>query len=161
MASELRVDRIIPVNGVPTGGAGGVIQMKYTTGVDAKTTTSTSWVDMGIDVTITPTRSDSKFFICWSSPSQQPNTQTGSSYTTVYRDDSTNLGHASYGLAMVGNYSAAETITAQGTFHVFDAPNTTSAVTYTIYGRSHSGSGTAYITHNEARWTLTVMEVSG
>jgi len=161
MASELRVDRIIPVNGVPTGGAGGVIQMKYTTGVDAKTTTSTSWVDMGIDVTITPTRSDSKFFICWSSPSQQPNTQTGSSYTTVYRDDSTNLGHASYGLAMVGNYSAAETITAQGTFHVFDAPNTTSAVTYTIYGRSHSGSGTAYISHNDARWTLTVMEVSG
>jgi hypothetical protein len=26
MASELRVDRIIPVNGVPTGGGGGVIQ---------------------------------------------------------------------------------------------------------------------------------------
>jgi len=161
MASELRVDRIIPVNGVPSGGGGGIIQMKYTTGVDAKTTTSTSWVDMGIDVTITPTRSDSKFFICWSSPSQQPNTQTGSSYTTVYRDDSTNLGHASYGLAMVGNYSAAETITAQGTFHVFDAPNTTSAVTYTIYGRSHIASGNAYITHNGARWTLTVMEVSG
>lgn len=161
MASELRVDRIIPVNGVPTGGGGGVIQMKYTTGTDAKTTTSTSWTDMGIDVTITPTRSDSKFFISWSSPSQQPNTQTGSSYTTVYRDDSTNIGHGTYGLAMVGNYSASETVTAQGTFHVFDAPNTTSAVTYSIYGRSHNGSATAYITHNDARWTLTVMEVSG
>jgi hypothetical protein len=161
MASELRVDRIIPINGVPTGGAGGVIQMKYTTGVTGSTTTSTSFVDMGIDVTITPTRSDSKFFICWSSPSQQPNTQAGSSYTTIFRNDTTNIGHGTYGLAMVGNYSASETVTAQGTFHVFDAPNTTSAVTYSIYGRSHTGSGTAYITHANSRWTLTVMEVSG
>ena len=161
MASELRVDRIIPVNGVPTGGAGGVIQMKYTTGTDYKTTTSTSFVDMGIDVTITPTRSDSKFFICWSAASQQPNTQAGSSYTTVFRNDTTNIGHTTYGLSMVGNYSASETVTAQGTFSVFDAPNTTSDVTYTIYGRSHNGSATAYIAHANCRWTLTVMEVSG
>ena len=159
--SELRTNRIVPRDGLPAGASGGIVQMKHVTGTDAKTTTSTSFVDMGIDVTITPTRSDSKFFICWSSPSQQPNTQTGSSYTTVYRNDTTNIGHATYGLSMVGNYSAAETVTAQGTFHVFDAPNTTSAVTYSIYGRSHTGSGTAYITHNNCRWTLTVMEVSG
>ena len=159
--SELRTNRIIPRDGLPAGASGGIVQMKHVTGTDAKTTTSTSFVDMGIDVTITPTRSDSKFFICWSSPSQQPNTQAGSSYTTVYRNDTTNIGDATYGLSMVGNYSASETVTAQGTFSVFDAPNTTSAVTYTIYGRSHNGSATAYITHNNCRWTLTVMEVSG
>ena len=159
--SELRTNRIIPRDGLPAGASGGIVQMKQVTGTDAKTTTSTSFVDMGIDVTITPTRSDSKFFICWSSPSQQPNTQAGSSYTTVYRNDTTNIGDATYGLSMVGNYSASETVTAQGTFSVFDAPNTTSAVTYTIYGRSHNGSATAYITHNNCRWTLTVMEVSG
>ena len=159
--SELRTNRIVPRDGLPTGASGGIVQMKHVTGTDAKTTTSTGFVDMGIDVTITPTRSDSKFFICWSSPSQQPNTQAGSSYTTIYRNDATNIGHATYGLSMVGNYSASETVTAQGTFSVFDAPNTTSAVTYTIYGRSHNGSATAYITHANCRWTLTVMEVSG
>ena len=159
--SELRTNRIVPRDGLPTGASGGIVQMKHVTGTDAKTTTSTGFVDMGIDVTITPTRSDSKFFICWSSPSQQPNTQAGSSYTTIYRNDTTNVGHATYGLSMVGNYSASETVTAQGTFSVFDAPNTTSAVTYTIYGRSHNGSATAYITHANCRWTLTVMEVSG
>ena len=159
--SELRTNRIVPRDGLPTGASGGIVQMKHVTGTDAKTTTSTGFVDMGIDVTITPTRSDSKFFICWSSPSQQPNTQSGSSYTTIYRNNTTNIGHATYGLAMVGNYSASETVTAQGTFSVFDAPNTTSAVTYTIYGRSHNGSATAYITHANCRWTLTVMEVSG
>jgi len=159
--SELRTNRIVPRDGLPAGASGGIVQMKHVTGTDAKTTTSTSFVDMGIDVTITPTRSDSKFFICWSSPSQQPNTQAGSSYTTVFRNDTTNIGHVTYGLSMVGNYSASETVTAQGTFSVFDAPNTTSAVTYSIYGRSHIGSATAYITHNNCRWTLTVMEVSG
>lgn len=159
--SELRTNRIVPRDGLPAGASGGIVQMKHVTGTDAKTTTSTSFVDMGIDVTITPTRSDSKFFICWSSPSQQPNTQAGGSYTTIYRNDATNIGHATYGLSMVGNYSASETVTAQGTFSVFDAPNTTSAVTYTIYGRSHNGSATAYITHANCRWTLTVMEVSG
>ena len=159
--SELRTNRIVPRDGLPAGASGGIVQMKHVTGTDAKTTTSTGFVDMGIDVTITPTRSDSKFFICWSSPAQQPNIQAGSSYTTIYRNDTTNLGHATYGLSMVGNYSASETVTAQGTFSVFDAPNTTSAVTYTIYGRSHNGSATAYITHPNCRWTLTVMEVSG
>ena len=159
--SELRTNRIVPRDGLPAGASGGIVQMKYTTGTTDNTTTSTSFVDMGIDVTITPTRSDSKFLICWSSPSQQPNTQAGSSYTTVYRNDTTNIGHATYGLAMVGNYSASETVTAQATFSVFDAPNTTSAVTYSIYGRSHTSNGTAYISHANSRWTLTVMEVSG
>ena len=28
MASELRVDKIIPTGGIPTGGGGGVIQVK-------------------------------------------------------------------------------------------------------------------------------------
>ena len=28
MASELRVDRIVPVDGVPSGGGGGIIQVK-------------------------------------------------------------------------------------------------------------------------------------
>ena len=31
MASELRVDKIIPVNGIPTGGGGGIIQIKQFT----------------------------------------------------------------------------------------------------------------------------------
>ena len=29
MASELRVDKIVPVDGVPTGGGGGVIQVVF------------------------------------------------------------------------------------------------------------------------------------
>ena len=34
MTSELRVDRIIPTTGVPTGGGGAIIQMKSVTKTD-------------------------------------------------------------------------------------------------------------------------------
>ena len=30
MASELRVDKIVPVDGVPSGGGGGIIPVSYT-----------------------------------------------------------------------------------------------------------------------------------
>ena len=30
MSSELRVDKIVPVDGVSSGGGGGIIQVKYT-----------------------------------------------------------------------------------------------------------------------------------
>ena len=66
MASELRVDRIVPVNGVPTGGGGGIIQVVQTVKTDvwseslnAHTTASSD----AMSVQITPTRSDSKVLI--------------------------------------------------------------------------------------------------
>ena len=65
MSSELRVDKIIPVDGVPTGGGGGIIQMKQTVvSVHSFTTTSTSKVDItGMTVSITPKFNTSKILI--------------------------------------------------------------------------------------------------
>ena len=64
MTSELRVDRIIPVNGVPTGGGGGIVQVKQ---VDFSTTqatgTSTTYIDSGLSINFTPIRSDSKILV--------------------------------------------------------------------------------------------------
>jgi hypothetical protein len=72
MASELRVDRIIPVNGVPTGGGGGIVQVvnhKTTTRFNASIAHSDS---TGITATsgseyttfnFTPLRSDSKLLL--------------------------------------------------------------------------------------------------
>ena len=34
MSSQLRVDKIVPVDGAPTGGAGGVVQIQSTTKTD-------------------------------------------------------------------------------------------------------------------------------
>ena len=64
MASELRVDRIIPVNGVPTGGGGGIVQVKH---VDFSTTqatsTSTTYTDSGLSIDFTPLSSNSKILV--------------------------------------------------------------------------------------------------
>ena len=64
MSSELRVDRIIPTAGVPTGGGGSIIQMKQARKTDTQSTTSATRVDIsGLSVTITPKFSTSKLWI--------------------------------------------------------------------------------------------------
>ena len=72
MASELRVDRIIPVNGVPTGGGGGIVQVvnhKTTTRFNASIAHSNSssiTATSGSEYTtfnFTPLRSDSKLLL--------------------------------------------------------------------------------------------------
>ena len=42
MASKLRVNQIQPVNGIPTGGGGGIIQMKFASFTGTQTFTSES-----------------------------------------------------------------------------------------------------------------------
>ena len=60
MASQLRVDKIVPVDGVPTNGGGGIIQVVSTTKTDTFSTTSTSFTDVtGFSVNITPKFSSS------------------------------------------------------------------------------------------------------
>ena len=66
MASQLRVDKIVPVDGVPTGGGGGIIQVVSSTKTDISsgTVTATSdWTGHGLSVTITPKFSTSKILI--------------------------------------------------------------------------------------------------
>ena len=64
MASQLRVDKIVPVDGVPSGGGGGIVQVKCTTKQDMFDTSSTSFVDVtGLSVSITPKFSTSKILV--------------------------------------------------------------------------------------------------
>ena len=64
MTSELRVDKIIPTTGAPTGGGGGIIQVKHLTKTDSFSTTSTSLVDItGFSLSITPKFNTSKIMV--------------------------------------------------------------------------------------------------
>ena len=67
MSSELRVDKIVPVDGVPTGGGGGIIQVVSSNKTDYQTTQSGSYVDItGLSCTITPKFATSKIFVQYS-----------------------------------------------------------------------------------------------
>ena len=64
MASELRVDKIVPVDGVPTGGGGGIVQITVgRINSEIADTTSGSFMASGLIVSMTPRFSSSKFHI--------------------------------------------------------------------------------------------------
>ena len=64
MASKLRVDSILPVDGAPTNGGGGIIQIVHTNTSDHTYSNSTSYTDItGVTATITPKFSSSKILI--------------------------------------------------------------------------------------------------
>ena len=92
MSSELRVDKIIPTGGVPTGGGGGIIQVVSVTKTDV-TTISTSantfynYDDASLKVTIVPKFATSKILligdVCCSS-----NTNVGAMFVRFHKDGS-------------------------------------------------------------------------
>ena len=67
MASQLRVDKIVPVDGAPTGGGGGIIQVVSSTINDQPTqdnlVRTSDWTGHGLSVTITPKFSTSKIHL--------------------------------------------------------------------------------------------------
>ena len=67
MSSELRVDKIVPTDGVPSGGGGGIIQVVSSNKTDYQSTQSGSYVDItGLSCTITPKFLTSKIFVQYS-----------------------------------------------------------------------------------------------
>ena len=85
--SQIKVNSIIPVSGVPTGGGGGIIQVKQT----VKTDTASHSVAVGsvsgdvITASITPTSSTSKVLVMFSIYIGTPDE---GGYGTFYRDGS-------------------------------------------------------------------------
>ena len=172
--SELRTNRIVPRDGLPSGSSGGIIQVKSATKTDGDfSTTSSSYTDVtGLSVSITPTRSDSKILIsAFIHGNGDSSTQ---AYFRFMRDSTAICVGTSVGSrvpATLGtlHYDQANDVNcASQTF--LDSPSTTSAVTYKIQTRTQ-GSGTIYInrsvtdandsTSGRFTSTITVMEVTG
>ena len=66
MASELRVDKIVPTTGVPTGGGGGIVQVKstsFTGDWSGSSGGSTFDIITDLNTTITPKFNTSKILI--------------------------------------------------------------------------------------------------
>ena len=177
MTSQLRVDKIVPVDGVPTGGGGGIIQVVSTTFTGTWSGSSGSGTFDNIDdlnTSITPKFSTSKIFVMvnigqWDSSglNQRGSIRLVRDSTAICIGDAASSRSRST-VSTVG--SNANTDTNGGThIHFMDSPATTSAVTYKLQSMTE-GSYTTYINRsssdadsssiNRCASTMTLMEIS-
>ena len=171
--SQLKVNSIIPVAGVPTGGGGGIIQILSTTKTDVATISNDTFADIsGLSLTITPTSSSSKILITaslnWNGQNDSymalnlVRGSTNISQSTAAANDqrtSTRGGHAEAGVWMEDMH-----------VNFLDSPNTTSATTYKLQWMSAYNSHTLSLNRPQSNInanylicgtsSLTVMEVS-
>ena len=165
--SELRTNRIIPRDGLPSGASGGIIQVKNLVKTDSFSTTSTSSVDItGFALSITPTRADSKIFVLASGYISSQGNNHGVHlffYRTVSGQSDVEVGKSYNQKANVQSQTG-------GTFVIqnLDSPGTTSTITYKGRLRTDSGSYNARIgaggnngSDNIPESVITLMEVSG
>ena len=165
MASELRVDKIIPTTGVPTGGGGGIIQVLQGSTNNRVETSSQSFVATNLGATITPKFSTSKIFVMVSGDCNT-NADDNETFMTIYRKigsgSFSNIDNGqNYGFACARNDSAR--LHSAVSINYLDSPATTSSVEYKVYVRKTSGgSGNVEFPVNNGAQAvfITLMEVS-
>ena len=168
MASELRVDKIIPVDGVTSDsgsnplymGAGGVVQTVYAQTRTQQSTTSSSWVDMdNLFVDITPKFSTSKMLITFHTVGQV----SGHRARFDIHKSTTNARVSGHPSDDGVNYSISafegNNINHSVNFTIMDTAGTTSNIRYKLQFNNTGGS-TTYINASYSVGTLTVMELS-
>jgi len=140
--------------------AGQVIQVVTATDSTSRSTTSTSFVTASntLSVSITPSSASNKVFVIVSSTFCNTSGD-GFVYATIYRG-ATNLA-AGNGMAIINSAPGITAIEAPLCMTILDSPNTTSATTYQVYFRSNNGAYTANLNTDQAKGSITVMEIKG
>ena len=170
MASELRVDKIVPTDGVPTGGGGGIVQVKQIEHATSVKYTSGSYTSGVLNnqgnatgnysISITPKFNTSKILVSFNCHYDN-NIGNQRAYITIYRSIGGGTASdivGSRGLVEVWNPD--QRIQASCMAQYLDSPSTTSAITYTVYARVDTAGGDFYLgLYNNKKW-MHAMEVS-
>ena len=142
--------------GVTSYAPGKVLQVVTATSDNNNTTTSGSWATHSgfPTVSITPSSSSNKVYVHVSSSFETSSGTT--SYFTLYRDDTTNLGTALDGLSktQVGGEALPASMA------ILDSPSSTSAVEYQVYAYNSSAGNHAYVGKGVLQ-TITAFEIEG
>ena len=189
MASELRVDRILPVDGASTGGGGGIVQV--VTGVLSTHYTATGaagdnyWVYPGLAATITPKKATNNILIQVSMYIGHDSNGYQQEYQVMVNDGSGNQAISGiigtggpYGVTgRINMYSAdADGYTQYrmatlGGQHMHKNIQSTNALTYKVRLKGYSSQATVYVNRSRAtqssgtnydgcpQSTITLMEV--
>ena len=173
--STIKVNKIIPTAGVPTGGGGGIIQVKNAIKTDTQSAGGTSnFVDItGLSVSITPLSSSSKILICCNITAGHSATSNISGFRLMrdstaiaVADSAGNRRQWTFGEMTFRSNTNNTTHSVGGTF--LDSPSTSNAVTYKLqlYNKyntvyiNRSGEDSNSDNHGRGVSAITVMEVS-
>ena len=167
MASQLRVDKIVPVDGVPTGGGGGIIQVVHATATVGVSQgfSSDAFVDTGLSAAITPKFSTSKILVT-GYLSYYSSTGNGSAeFNFAVCDGSDNILDGTTASTQGYRINEMYVIGGKHPINFLHSPSTTSAFTYKIRmnAKSANTSGSLYAQINSTGNNisrLTLMEVS-
>ena len=140
--STLKVNSIIPVAGVPTGGGGGIIQIVKAVTTTQTSTSSESFVDTNLTATITPTSTSSHVLILARIICEGTQNNSFARFD-VFRGGTsgTQLGNSVRGLSQMGVNNGNDFMGSCNIIHLDTGVSTTSATEYLIKMRL-SGSGT-------------------
>ena len=180
--SELRTNRIVPRDGLPSGASGGgIIQVVSVTKTDAESLSSTNTPQLipGMQATITPQSASNKILVMVSLHAAVAGNY--AAHYAVLRRDSTDIAvgdaagsrnRATISLQSPTFYFDAVYGPGVATVNHLDSPATTSAVTYGLYhAEADNGSNGLYINRsqsdtdntnfNRVTSSITLMEICG
>tara|TARA_B100000941_G_scaffold248839_1_gene194448 strand:- start:5 stop:517 length:513 start_codon:yes stop_codon:yes gene_type:complete len=169
MASKLRVDSILPVDGAPTDGGGGIIQIVHATATSETSQSfnaGSTFADTGLSASITPKFSTSKILVTGYLSYYIDLGAVGSAeWNFAVCDGSNNILDGTTGSARGYRYNQYYVLGGKHPINFLHSPSTTSSFTYKMRMNANTAnqSGGVYCQvngtgNNISR--LTLMEVS-
>jgi len=137
--SQLKVNSIVPVGGLPSGSNGGIIQVKQTVKTDTFSAANGSTVDItGLSVSITPSSSSNKVLVTYDTNVSMANGSYHAHIFLVRGSTKIFLGDAEGSRTRASNFVISGNDGNGGIYYYpvhgefLDSPATTSATTYKI-----------------------------
>ena len=176
MASELRVDRIIPTTGAPTSGGGGIIQTVFGEKSGEVTITTTTFQDTGLTATITPKFNTSKILVIIDQPYHMSRSTDkcsggfkvlrGSTEIATPNGTGSSGGTSPYACSFDFGGTSSASIIDRWTWIKLDEPASTSALVYKVQMACQTGNNSGRIraqyggTSGAQKGYITLMEIS-
>ena len=165
--SQIKVNSIVPVGGLPSGANGGIIQVVQTIKDDVFTTTQSAGVEVaitGLNATITPSSTSNKVMVIVSMQwfLFREATETNGSFKLL-RGSTAISTHDNCIHIEAGTTSQSRIISEGGyTIQRLDSPSTTSATTYKVQFLTAvtANAGQVTVSKNSAPSCITLMEVA-
>ena len=162
--SQLKVNSIVPVGGLPSGSNGGIIQIVHAETTSQVSNTSGSFADTGVTATITPSSNSSKILVVASMQwfLHRESTETSGDFKLLR--GSTQISLHSHAVHIEAAVTSQSRIISEGGYTIqrLDSPATTSATTYKVQFRTnHTGnSAEMRVSNASAPSCITLYEVS-